>query len=150
MKTEPFTPDVAPALARRHFTVHQANRSLVLVRRIVEDITGGYAHLLELQEAIEAARDQGTRLTGAEADLIETAEKLHGCIQELDDLGAELKDWTAGVVDFPSLAGGREVRLCWRQGEDHVEFWHEVSAAFKTRRSLHTLPVEDPAAALMP
>jgi hypothetical protein len=49
---------------------------------------------------------------------------LRKAIQELIDLGVELKDLDSGLVDFPTLFRGREVYLCWKLGETSIEFWH--------------------------
>lgn len=137
------------AARRPFFTPQQADRALVLIRRIVSDVTGLYAHLLDLQETVEAADGVGNA-PGAAArdDLVRTAERLHDCLEELDELGIELTDWDRGVVDFPCIAGGREVRLCWGQGERSICHWHEVHECGGVRYSLETLPACEPAEAL--
>src|ERR671916_3363847 len=47
-----------------------------------------------------------------------------------------LRDLDQGLVDFPTLRGGAEVYLCWREGEDEIAFWHEPEAGFAGRRPL--------------
>jgi len=49
---------------------------------------------------------------------------LRKAIQDLIDLGVQLKDLDSGLVDFPTLFRGREVYLCWKVGETSIEFWH--------------------------
>lgn len=49
---------------------------------------------------------------------------LRKAIQELIDLGVQIKDIDAGLVDFPTLFRGQEVYLCWKLGEASIEFWH--------------------------
>jgi hypothetical protein len=39
-------------------------------------------------------------------------------------------------VDFPALREGREVFLCWRIGEDDVQFWHERQEGFGGRQRI--------------
>jgi hypothetical protein len=104
-----------------------------------------YARALELQETIEAAQSGGApgEVASARDRLAEVARRLHACLVELAEVGVELKDYTAGVVDFPCLAGGREVRLCWRFGEEQVRYWHEPGDCSGARRPIETLPVED-------
>jgi len=56
---------------------------------------------------------------------------------ELHEMGIELKDHTSGLIDFPSMRGGRVVLLCWRLGEpDEIEWWHEMDAGFAGRERL--------------
>lgn len=38
----------------------------------------------------------------------------------------QVKDLDRGLVDFPALLAGREVFLCWEQGEEDIEFWREL------------------------
>jgi hypothetical protein len=39
-------------------------------------------------------------------------------------------------VDFPALRDGREVYLCWQEGEDEITHWHEIDAGFAGREEL--------------
>jgi hypothetical protein len=58
----------------------------------------------------------------------------------LDERGIVLRDIATGLLDFPALAGGRQVWLCWRLGEDRVEFWHDTEEGFAGRKPLEALP----------
>jgi hypothetical protein len=39
-------------------------------------------------------------------------------------------------VDFPALREGHEVYLCWQQGEERIDFWHEKDAGFAGRQPI--------------
>lgn len=39
-----------------------------------------------------------------------------------------------GLLDFPTTLDGRVVYLCWKRGEPHVAYWHEVDGGFSGRR----------------
>ena len=126
-----------PQPMRRLFAAEQADRSLVLVERIVEDIIFEHARVADLQETIEAVGSRHDRdIDALIGQMLGAIDSLQACLGELDCVGAYLCDWSAGVVDFPSLAGGREVRLCWRYGESHVSHWHEVDSGCAARQSL--------------
>ena len=43
---------------------------------------------------------------------------------------------SGGLVDFPALASGRQVWLCWRLGEADVAWWHELEAGVTGRQRL--------------
>ena len=131
-------------LDRRYFTVDQANRALVLVKRIVGDVLGDYQRVLDLQEVLEAHQHAGEaeRAQQTQERIIELVKRLQGCSDELIELGAEMKDWSTGVVDFPTLAGGQEVQLCWRHGEESILFWHRSDDGCGCRRDILTLPSE--------
>ncbi len=128
--------------AKRVFTPAEANRALVLVKRIVADVMHEYSRMLDLQEALEAAEASGAaeRYEETRLALIRSAGRLRTCLAELDDVGAELKDWSLGVVDFPCVAGGRQVCLTWQYGQDRVELWHEMDVGFASLHPIETLP----------
>jgi hypothetical protein len=58
----------------------------------------------------------------------------------LDERGIVLRDIATGLLDFPALAGGRQVWLCWRLGEERVEYWHGSDEGFTGRKPLEALP----------
>jgi len=126
---------------RHFFTLDEANRSLVLVRRIVSDIVKHYERLLEIHETVEALEADGRfgQLEDARDDLVLTADKIRICLEEIEDVGAELCDWELGIVDFPAMVDNREVRLCWRAGEQQVTHWHELDSCHLGRYEISTL-----------
>ncbi|HET6399338.1 MAG TPA: DUF2203 domain-containing protein, partial [Candidatus Thermoplasmatota archaeon] len=58
-------------------------------------------------------------------------------------LGCELKDIDAGLVDFRSRFGDREVYLCWRDGEPAVAWWHPMETGLAGRRPVPDILSED-------
>jgi len=54
-------------------------------------------------------------------------------------LGIHLRQIETGLVDFPALVSGRPIWLCWRLGEERVEWWHETTEGFDSRRRLEDL-----------
>ena len=72
------------------------------------------------------------RLQGRAARVIG---KLREILREVAELGVEVKA-ADGLVDFRSKLHGRTVFLCWRYGEERVEFFHELDTGFAGRRPL--------------
>jgi len=134
---------------RRYFTVEQADHSLVLLRRIVADIILGYQLLFDLQEVLEAAEASGrtVQIQACRAKLQYAVDRLQNCLDELNTMGVEIRDWALGVVDFPAMADGREVYLCWQFGEPRIMYWHEYDAGDAGRQPIERLPVSEPVAA---
>ncbi len=101
--------------------------------------------MLELQESLEAARNGQAQEQAAAArgELVRAAGKLRDCLHELEEVGVELKDWSLGVVDFPCIAGPREVYLCWQFGHERIESWHEIDEDPAVRRPIEELPLMD-------
>jgi hypothetical protein len=138
------------------FTVEQANRTLPLVRRIVEDIVRDHRRwqekILELeviastavtgagsgQAVVSPPDDRGASL---EREAMAIARDIEAFERELEDLGIVLKDRRLGLIDFPGEVDGRRIWLCWRLGEPAVQYWHDLDAGYAGRQPL-------PAAAL--
>ncbi len=134
-KTKPGKRPSEPP-GRRYFTVEEANRALPLVRRIVSDITAQFRTFAELQSRTSDLAEQGQneRTAALKQQSAAVTDKLQEYAHELVELGIELKDGQRGLVDFPCRLGDREVYLCWKLGEERVDFWHEVDAGFAGRQ----------------
>jgi hypothetical protein len=132
------TPELAAPSGGRCFSVVQANRSLVLVRRIVGDIVRDYRRLRGLQEAFESYDQKGNLGLAEQArqGYVDVFNRLSELRDELEEIGCELKDYDLGLVDFPARLEGREVVLCWRLGEQTVAFWHEIDGGYSARRPI--------------
>ncbi len=58
-------------------------------------------------------------------------------LQALNDDGIIVKGVEEGLVDFPALRkNGEEVFLCWKEGEDDIDFWHSLSGGYRGRRPI--------------
>ena len=130
---------------RKYFSVEEANRSLPLVKAIVEDIVRQSRKVESLHERLERVLRGPRRrlddlyseeLAQTQSELEIEEEKLQGYTDELKNLGVELKSDEDGLCDFRSLMNGREVYLCWRLGEPEVMFWHELDTGFAGRQTI--------------
>ena len=132
---------------QRLFTVDEANKTLPLVRRIVEDVVRQHRvwreKILELDLVASSSRvdEPRERAEQLERDAQALAREIDGYQRELEDLGILLKDRRLGLVDFPSEISGRRVLLCWRLGEGEVQFWHDEDAGYAGRQPLQPTPV---------
>lgn len=126
---------------RRLFTLEDANRSLPLVTRIIKDIVRVNDEMVEIHRQVEKLRDEGRSMKAQElsAGFYALAEEVEGFAEELEAVGCICKDPRVGLVDFPARAHDRIVFLCWRLGEEKIEFWHELEAGFAGRKPVHGL-----------
>jgi hypothetical protein len=131
----------------RLFTVEEANKTLPLVKRIVEDVVRQHRFwrekILELDLVASSARadEPRDRADQLEQEAQALAREIDGYQHELEELGILLKDRRLGLVDFPSEMAGRRVLLCWRLGETEVQFWHDEDAGYAGRQPLQPTPV---------
>jgi hypothetical protein len=124
------------------FTVDQANRTLPLVRKIVEDIVREHQRwqegIVELDLLSSGALPQmaDPRVVALERKIQAIAREIDDFQAELEGLGIQLKDRRIGLIDFPSELDGRPVLLCWQLGEPSVQFWHDLDSGFAGRQPL--------------
>ena len=125
------------------FTVDHANRTLPLVRRIVEDIVREHRRWQEAIVELDLAAAPAVspelpdpRIVALEKKIQRIAREIDAFQAELESIGIQLKDRRIGLIDFPSEVDGRPMLLCWQLGEPSVQFWHEVDSGFAGRQPL--------------
>jgi hypothetical protein len=129
-----------PRPGKKYFTLAEARRALPLIKRIAKDVRAVQGLRVTLNEQIHAHIAQTQReeaLLEARFDL--ATSQLEGYIQELAQVGAELKDASTALLDFPALHQGREVLLCWQGGEETITHWHERDGGFAGRKPVEML-----------
>ena len=70
------------------------------------------------------------------ADMDEHLQRVRESIAEIDAIGVQVKDIDTGLLDFPCLIDGETVLLCWKMGENRIEFWHTLEGGFAGRQPL--------------
>lgn len=120
-----------PQIDVKYFTPKEANKTLPLVKQIVNDILKTANQIKDLAEAI------GDDFENTEEVKSLTAE-VHNFIKELEELGCTYKDWNfqIGLVDFPSIIDGKEVLLCWKSDEDSISHFHGLLDGFAGRKKI--------------
>ena len=121
----------------RHYTLEQANAALDWVVERLERLRSARTQLSddEAREALtEAAPGDGGGSPGRVVS--EAFLQLRAALTELQAMDVVLRDLDRGLVDFPAIRDGREVYLCWEEGEDEISFWHDPEAGFAGRRPL--------------
>lgn len=126
---------------RRHFTLADANRALPYVRRIALDVQSAYRNAIEIQQRLEHPLP-GDEMHPLQRDRDQAMRTLNDYLEELKQVGVELRDHESGLLDFPAMHEGREVCLCWKLGEDQIAAWHETDAGFAGRQDLALLEAE--------
>lgn len=133
------------------FTRDEANRTLPLVRRIVQDIVDDYGRWKESLGRYELAAAHQRPEAGESPEAVAlrqevdaVAQRINGYIAELEQIGCVLKGFDGGLVDFRGQLEGRDVWLCWRLGEAEITHWHEIDEGYRSRRPFEPEPAGDP------
>ncbi len=128
----------------RYFTLEEAEALLptitLLLHKIQDEREKMHAIEGELEELQIQSMGNGhhlqSRIQRLHQEVLKAVQSLQQAIEELQEAGCELKDPDTGLIDFLSLRDNREVYLCWRLGEDHIRFWHDLDTGFAGRQLL--------------
>jgi hypothetical protein len=147
----------------RFFDLDEANSTLPEVRDILESLRDQRAELIRLRDEVVDRTAESDRTadqaqahhegstsadasTATDADLRVLRLRMQGVIDRMqagvvriDELGITLREIETGLIDFPAIASGRQIWLCWRLGEGDVAWWHELSDGFSGRQELSEL-----------
>lgn len=55
-------------------------------------------------------------------------------IENFNRKGVQLKMINPGLLDFPSVLEGKEVLICWKQGEEQITHFHGYDEGFMGRK----------------
>jgi hypothetical protein len=127
---------VSPEHAR-HYSLEEASALLPLVTELLERMRAARDRLGDA-EARAALAEAGQSNGGGQPGKVvsEGFLELRDSMLELQEREIVLRDLDRGLVDFPALRDGREVYLCWEEGEPEIGYWHEPDAGFAGRRPL--------------
>lgn len=106
---------------------------MVAARARVRELEG------EQREVLQIIAGNGSGFGVGEArgaEYAAAAAELRDAISRLLELGVEVKDPDVGLVDFPSRRAGEDVLLCWRAGEEAVEYWHDLEEVYAGRKPI--------------
>ncbi len=147
---------VSSNIRTRRFTLEQANAMLPLVKRITADIVRLSAEIEQRTELLAEVQAHHTRRSAREIEeyseelqavqrmLKIEVDRFEDCVGELESLGLELFDESAGIVHFPVAedtfaAHTKAAFHCWKLGEASVTRGHEELCELKDRAAVHLL-----------
>jgi hypothetical protein len=64
------------------------------------------------------------------------AKRARETVQEIDEIGVQVKDLDNGLLDFPCRLEDDVVLLCWKSGESTIEHWHTMESGFRGRQPI--------------
>jgi len=121
----------------RHYSVEQANAAIGWVRERIERMRAAREQLGD-EEARAALSDAAPTNGGGAPGMVvsEAFLELRNALLELHEMDIVLRDLERGLFDFPALRDGREVYLCLEDGEDEIEYWHDIEDGYGGRQPL--------------
>jgi hypothetical protein len=119
---------------QKHYTREEARALLPKVRRWLNRLAELHAAVEKLDQRLVALMLPGCDLGGALVNKwVRTIAEMKEVLLEFHQREIQVKDLDRGLIDFPALLAGNEVFLCWEQGEEDIEFWHDLDAGYAGR-----------------
>ncbi len=121
----------------RHYTLDEASQLLPGMVDLLGRMRAARDRLGD-SEAREALSEAGPTNGGGDPGrtVSEGFLELRDSVAQLQALEEQVRDLDRGLIDFPSLRDGREIYLCWEEGEAEIGYWHEPDTGFAGRRPL--------------
>ncbi len=129
----------------RYYRLDEANERLAELRPMLEKLRDDRNAVAELQQKIRDVRsnngsaDHAAEIGRIEDEMRKIVGEMKDAVDQVDEWGVALRDIGTGLIDFPALANGRPIWLCWRLGEGDIGWWHEADSGFDSRRRLTEL-----------
>ncbi len=132
---------------KEEFTLEEVNAKIPRLRAIVgeqlsrrasiQDKLTSLGELAEdIPEDLAAAPGDSSAIRALKAELAILVAAYHRGWQEVESLGAIVKDPQIGLVDFYGRVDGKLVWLCWKYGEEEVAHYHALDEGFAGRKAI--------------
>jgi hypothetical protein len=122
---------------QHHYTVAEARALLPEVRAWLNELRPLRLKAQRLDEYLSPRIESGEDLGGLRVgESVRMTLRLQELQNEFISREIQVKDLERGLVDFPSLRGDREVFLCWEEGDEDIEFWHDLESGFAGREPI--------------
>ena len=123
-----------------YFDLSAANDRVTELRPLLLSLREDRDAVARSQRRLEQMRTEGgdhhVGLVREQEELTLIVRRMTAAVRQIDAWGVTLRDIGAGLVDFPALANGRPIWLCWQLGEADIAWWHELEAGVAGRKPL--------------
>ncbi|MCP5516342.1 MAG: DUF2203 domain-containing protein [Verrucomicrobiales bacterium] len=122
---------------RQHYTRAEAEALLPEVRAWLRRLRELHPLLTHHGGNVERLLRDGRDAGGPEVNhWVRGITRAARTLQEFERREIQVKDIERGLVDFPAILAGREVFLCWEEGEEEIGYWHELDGGYAGRSAL--------------
>jgi len=132
-------------MTEREFTLEEARELVPWLAEVFAALERPRAQARQLDSVVKelqgkisgngGGRSQG-ELHRQRRALREVSAEIDDAVSDIRERGILVKAVSPGLVDFPHRRDGRQVYLCWREGEPAIDFWHDIDAGFVGRQPL--------------
>lgn len=121
----------------KHYTREEAQQLLPEIKVWLEELRNLRRNLQHYHSEVTKLMAPGEDVGGPMVDKhLKALAALRQGLLRFENREIQVKDLDRGLIDFPAYVAGREVFLCWEEGEEEIEFWHDLDAGYAGRERL--------------
>ena len=131
---------------QKTFTLDEAHTLLPVLRSLIKRAMEDKGLLESIEKEFQDLKHKILLSGGLLVDVPAVAKRraerdrafqdIKDALAEIDAIGVQVKDLDIGLLDFPCAVGDEIVLLCWKYGEDKIEFWHGMEEGFRGRKPI--------------
>src|ERR1700704_4791807 len=131
---------------QKTFTLKEAHELLPVLSSLLKRSMDGKGVIEEVEKELQDLKHRIMLSGGLMVDIPKVARRraerdkafqdIKDTLAEIDAIGVQVKDLDMGLLDFPCAVEDEIVLLCWKYGEDKIEFWHGMEEGFRGRKPI--------------
>ncbi len=131
---------------QKTFTFEEATTLLPILRALLKRAMEGKRLIEDVEKELQDVKHRILLSGGLLIDIPEMARRraegdkalqdIKDALAEIDAIGVQVKDLDIGLLDFPCVVDGEIVLLCWKYGEEKIQFWHGMEEGFRSRKPI--------------
>jgi hypothetical protein len=131
---------------QKTFTLDEAHNLLPVLSSLLKRSMDGKGVIEEVEKELQDLKHRillsGGLMVNVPAVARRLAERdkafqnIKDTLAEIDAIGVQVKDLDIGLLDFPCAMGDEIILLCWKYGEEKIEFWHGQEEGFQGRKPI--------------
>ena len=129
----------------KYFTLDQAQQEIPKIKEQINKLMKN-RKAIDLMNSIRIEFTEDYKDNLKEIDFIKISKEFHKLsyeffllIEDLENKGIILKDLGEGLIDFLAVFEGRDIFLCWKYGEEKIEYWHELNEGYIGRKPINII-----------
>ena len=128
----------------RLFTVDEANQLIPVLTELIQELQEKRDLIAKFEveiDTLELVSDCDKNSGAQEFERLiarhrQAIDRFYSIVETIHSHDCFLKDVDLGLIDFYGVIDGQVIFLCWRVGEEKINFWHHVTEGYSGREPL--------------
>ena len=131
---------------QKTFTLDEATTLLPVLRALLKRAMEGKRTIADVEKELLDVKHRILLSGGLLVDVPEMARRraehdkavqsIKDVLAEIEAIGVQVKDLDIGLLDFPCIVDDEIVLLCWKYGEEKIQYWHGLEEGFRGRKPI--------------